>query len=276
MLARRGAAVEAVLLSSKVHVDGLAALRAPAAAPCRVDEAHRPDVVVDGIVGIGGRPGLRPTPRRRWRCFAGVPVVAVDVPSGVDVDTGRLDGPHVTRRPDGHLRHPQGRPPRRSRGPGVRGGAPRRHRARPARGAGRGAAAGRRGRAAAGARPVRPQVHPRCRRRTRRVGDLSRRRGALHVRRRVRAGRDGALPGLGRRRRARPAPGDRRRGRPGAGLGGRVRRRRRRRAGARGRPGRRRADRGRRRRADPRRARPAGRRAHPARGRAGADARCRA
>ena len=26
---------------------------------------------------------------------AGVPVVAVDVPSGVDVDTGELDGPHV-------------------------------------------------------------------------------------------------------------------------------------------------------------------------------------
>ena len=65
----------------------------------------------------------------------------------------------------------------------------------------------------------------------------------------VRAGRDGALPGLGRRRRPRPAPGDRRRRGPGAGLGGRLGRRRRRRAGARRRPRRRGADGGRRRRA---------------------------
>ena len=58
---------------------------------------HPPDVVVDGIVGIGGRPACdsRPsTPSARSR---GVPIVAVDVPSGVDVDTGRLDG--APRRP---------------------------------------------------------------------------------------------------------------------------------------------------------------------------------
>ena len=29
------------------------------------------------------------------RLLHGVPVVAVDTPSGVDVDTGRIDGPHV-------------------------------------------------------------------------------------------------------------------------------------------------------------------------------------
>ena len=52
-------------------------------------------MVVDGIVGIGGRPGLREEAEEALGRFPGVPVVAVDVPSGVDVDTGRLDGAHV-------------------------------------------------------------------------------------------------------------------------------------------------------------------------------------
>ncbi len=51
--------------------------------------------MVDGIVGIGGHPGLRPEAVAALDALAGVPVVAVDVPSGVDVDTGELDGPHV-------------------------------------------------------------------------------------------------------------------------------------------------------------------------------------
>ncbi|MCW2849110.1 MAG: carbohydrate kinase [Marmoricola sp.] len=95
MLARRGMAVEAVLLSSKVRTDGLEALRAAGGRTVAVDDAHRPDVVVDGIVGIGGRPGLREDASAALAAFPGVPVVAVDVPSGVDVDTGRLDGAHV-------------------------------------------------------------------------------------------------------------------------------------------------------------------------------------
>ena len=52
-------------------------------------------MLVDGIVGIGGRPGLRPDAVAALERFAAVPVVAVDVPSGVDVDGGTLDGPHV-------------------------------------------------------------------------------------------------------------------------------------------------------------------------------------
>ena len=50
---------------------------------------------MDGIVGIGGRGGLRAEAARSWAALAGVPVVAVDVPSGVDVDNGTVDGPHV-------------------------------------------------------------------------------------------------------------------------------------------------------------------------------------
>ncbi len=95
LLARRGAAVEAVLLSPKVRADGLAALRDAGGRTVSVEQAARPDVVVDGIVGIGGRPGLRPEAEAALAQLAGVPVVAVDVPSGVDVDTGRLEGAHV-------------------------------------------------------------------------------------------------------------------------------------------------------------------------------------
>ena len=77
MLARRGVSVEAVLLSSKVHVDGLEALRAAGGRTVLAADAREPDVMVDGIVGIGGRPGLfarRPRTRsvasrecRSWR-----------------------------------------------------------------------------------------------------------------------------------------------------------------------------------------------------------------
>ena len=95
LLARRGAGVEAVLLSDKAHDEGVAALRAAGGRVVTADEAAPPDVVLDGIVGIGGRPGLRPDAERVVARFAGTPVVAVDVPSGVDVDTGRLEGPHV-------------------------------------------------------------------------------------------------------------------------------------------------------------------------------------
>jgi ADP-dependent NAD(P)H-hydrate dehydratase / NAD(P)H-hydrate epimerase len=101
MLARRGCAVEARLLSERVHQGGLAALRAAGGRvvghserPC-ARSGTRPEVVVDGIVGIGGRPGLRPEAVEALAALEGVPVVAVDVPSGVGVDSGEIDGPHV-------------------------------------------------------------------------------------------------------------------------------------------------------------------------------------
>lgn len=96
-LAGRGVRVEALLLADRVHEEGLAALRAAGGRATRAlaDLDASPDLLVDGIVGIGGRPGLRPDAVAALAHFAGVPVVAVDVPSGVDVDTGRLEGPHV-------------------------------------------------------------------------------------------------------------------------------------------------------------------------------------
>ncbi|GAA2104051.1 bifunctional ADP-dependent NAD(P)H-hydrate dehydratase/NAD(P)H-hydrate epimerase [Nocardioides furvisabuli] len=96
-LAGRGVQVEALLLADRAHEAGLRALRAAGgrATAAPADLHPSPDLVVDGIVGIGGRPGLAPAAVAALDRFAGVPVVAVDVPSGVDVDTGRVEGPHV-------------------------------------------------------------------------------------------------------------------------------------------------------------------------------------
>ncbi|HEY0645059.1 MAG TPA: NAD(P)H-hydrate dehydratase [Nocardioides sp.] len=96
-LARRGARVEALLLAQQVHAAGLAALRAAGGRATHdlADLDPTPDLLVDGIVGIGGRPGLRPDAVAALDHYEGVPVVAVDVPSGVDVDTGQVDGRHV-------------------------------------------------------------------------------------------------------------------------------------------------------------------------------------
>lgn len=96
-LAGRGAHVEALLLAGTAHEAGLAALHGAGGRSTRdLDSLHpTPDVVVDAIVGIGGRPGLRPEAVTALARFDGVCVVAVDVPSGVDVDTGEVDGPHV-------------------------------------------------------------------------------------------------------------------------------------------------------------------------------------
>lgn len=96
-LAQRGARVTAVVLNpDKVHREGLEALRAAGGTillPPHDDlerAIRRSDLALDGIVGIGGKPGLRPpaTEIVAQIAAAGLPIVAVDVPSGVDVDTG--------------------------------------------------------------------------------------------------------------------------------------------------------------------------------------------
>jgi len=92
-LAGRGAQVDAVLAGKRVHETALAALQ-QTGGRLVVTPRDRYDLVLDGVVGIGGRPGLADDVAALFRRVAG-PVVAVDVPSGVDVDTGRLDGDHV-------------------------------------------------------------------------------------------------------------------------------------------------------------------------------------
>ncbi len=94
-LARRGARVEAVVLNAAaVHDSALAALRS--AGGLVVATPRGPyDVAVDGIVGIGGRGPLREDARAVVGRVGEVPWVAVDVPSGVEVDSGEVSGAHV-------------------------------------------------------------------------------------------------------------------------------------------------------------------------------------
>ncbi|MEU5030019.1 NAD(P)H-hydrate dehydratase [Streptomyces milbemycinicus] len=100
-LARRGAGVTAVLLApDRAHAGGLRALRDAGgrALPASADSAEtaltQADLALDGIVGIGGKGGLRPDAERLTRAVRGT-MVAVDLPSGVDADTGEVRGPAV-------------------------------------------------------------------------------------------------------------------------------------------------------------------------------------
>jgi hydroxyethylthiazole kinase-like uncharacterized protein yjeF len=96
LLARRGAVVTAILLGTTAHVDGLAALRRAGGAVSDASALDGADLVLDGIVGIGGSGALRPAAAA---IVGAIPpdaiVVAVDVPSGVDADTGVVDGAAV-------------------------------------------------------------------------------------------------------------------------------------------------------------------------------------
>ncbi|MGW9172872.1 NAD(P)H-hydrate dehydratase [Streptomyces decoyicus] len=98
-LARRGAGVAAVLLSpDRAHQGGLGALRAAGGrvSDDALRDIARADLVVDGIVGIGGRGGLRPEAAELARAaWESAPVVAVDLPSGVDADSGEVRGEAV-------------------------------------------------------------------------------------------------------------------------------------------------------------------------------------
>jgi ADP-dependent NAD(P)H-hydrate dehydratase / NAD(P)H-hydrate epimerase len=114
LLARRGAAVTAIAAAPKAHAGGLAELRAaggrmigePAGQRDAADAMARADLIIDGLLGIGGRGGLREpfaglarlAEQARHGAQPGLPrtgatVVAVDLPSGIDADTGTVEGP---------------------------------------------------------------------------------------------------------------------------------------------------------------------------------------
>jgi ADP-dependent NAD(P)H-hydrate dehydratase / NAD(P)H-hydrate epimerase len=109
-LARRGASVVAVAAGGRVHEQGAAALRTAGGRVTGSDDPDLPaviaaaDLVLDGLLGIGGRGGLQEPysvladlagRARAGRPGAGPTVVAVDLPSGIDADTGVVDGPAV-------------------------------------------------------------------------------------------------------------------------------------------------------------------------------------
>ena len=100
LLAARGARVTAVLVGPP-RPDALAALlaaggRAGDGAGDRVGGLDQADLVLDGMVGLGGRGPLRPQAAALAEQALSYDVVAVDVPSGVDADTGAVEGVAVT------------------------------------------------------------------------------------------------------------------------------------------------------------------------------------
>ena len=96
-LRRRGVAATAVLLNPEhTHAGALAAFRA-AGGRVVSGPPTGTDLVIDGVVGISGTGPLRPAAAEVFAAVAaaGIPVVAVDIPSGIDVHTGAVTGPAV-------------------------------------------------------------------------------------------------------------------------------------------------------------------------------------
>ena len=101
-LAARGCRIDAITVSDRLHETGAAALRRAGGRVHRwsADDARvsriveDADLVIDGIVGIGGSGDLRADAVELVEAAAdsGAIVVAVDVPSGVSADTGSTSG----------------------------------------------------------------------------------------------------------------------------------------------------------------------------------------
>ena len=105
-LARRGAGITAVLTAPAAHPEALAEFRrqggrtvqlsaglGPAAAACTAA-----DLLIDGILGTGGRGGLRGDAAALVQQLppeASPLIIACDLPSGVDADTGEAGGVHL-------------------------------------------------------------------------------------------------------------------------------------------------------------------------------------
>lgn len=97
LLRRRGVAAAAILLNpERTHAQALSAFRS-AGGRLVSNVSAATDLVIDGVVGISGTGPLRPAAAAVFAAVeaAGIPVVAVDIPSGIDVHTGAIDGPAV-------------------------------------------------------------------------------------------------------------------------------------------------------------------------------------
>jgi hydroxyethylthiazole kinase-like uncharacterized protein yjeF len=113
ILARRGANVTVIAAGSRVQKEGLTALLhaggrvvaaagsadadADAVSPAAREALASAELIIDGLLGIGGRGGLREpaaTLAGLAREAAAI-VVAVDLPSGIDADSGEVAGAAV-------------------------------------------------------------------------------------------------------------------------------------------------------------------------------------
>lgn len=94
LLRRRGVRVVAVCATpDRVHRAGLEALRN--AGGRIASEVPDADLVIDALVGLSGSGPLRPDAAALVEAVR-APIVAVDLPSGVDAETGAVTGPAVT------------------------------------------------------------------------------------------------------------------------------------------------------------------------------------
>ncbi len=94
-LAGRGVRVEAIVLSEQCYAPGLRRLLAAGGRVTTDSETAlaEADLILDGIVGIGGRGELRPEAVRLLeQVGVTAALVAVDQPSGVDADSGEVAG----------------------------------------------------------------------------------------------------------------------------------------------------------------------------------------
>ncbi|MGH3712942.1 MAG: NAD(P)H-hydrate dehydratase [Micromonosporaceae bacterium] len=105
-LRRRGVRAEALLVGDRAYEPGLTALldaggrvidaRSAKGRKAGVTVLASADLVIDGVVGTGGSAGLQaPADELVDAIPPGVAVVSVDLPSGVDPDTGETPGKHV-------------------------------------------------------------------------------------------------------------------------------------------------------------------------------------
>ena len=102
-LARRGVHVDAITLGDRWHLQGAHALSSAGGRILAADDPRTrmselidaADLVIDGILGIGGRGALPPRAATWARAVrtSGALTVAVDLPSGVDADTGDVADP---------------------------------------------------------------------------------------------------------------------------------------------------------------------------------------
>jgi hydroxyethylthiazole kinase-like uncharacterized protein yjeF len=96
-LRRRGVTASAIVLNpQRVHRVALAAFTRSGGRLVQ-SVPHATDLVIDGVVGISASGPLRPDAAAVFADVdaAGIPVVAVDLPSGIDVQTGAAEEPHV-------------------------------------------------------------------------------------------------------------------------------------------------------------------------------------
>jgi hydroxyethylthiazole kinase-like uncharacterized protein yjeF len=103
-LRRRGVRIDAVLTGDTAYEPGVRGLKSAGGQLIRADDLRQAtaafdhaDIVLDGIVGESGTGGLHGTAAELAAAIpASARVIAVDLPSGIEPDTGEVHGPHVT------------------------------------------------------------------------------------------------------------------------------------------------------------------------------------